>query len=98
MEDRGGDPPRPTRREAIPADAVLLLTGYRPDVDLMRRSGIRCHDETLSPDLDAETFETNVRNLFIAGGAVAGRNTGSIFIENGRFHGEQIIKVLDERL
>jgi thioredoxin reductase (NADPH) len=85
-------------REAIPADAVLLLTGYRPDVDLMRRSGIRCHDETLSPDLDAETFETNVRNLFIAGGAVAGRNTGSIFIENGRFHGERIIKVLAERL
>jgi len=85
-------------REAIPADAVLLLTGYRPDVDLMRRSGIRCHDETLSPDLDPETFETNVRNLFIAGGAVAGRNTGSIFIENGRFHGERIIKVLAERL
>ena len=84
--------------EAIPADAVLLLTGYRPDVDLMRRSGIRCHDETLSPDLDAETFETNVPNLFIAGGAVAGRNTGSIFIENGRFHGERIIKVLAERL
>ena len=84
-------------REAIPADAVLLLTGYRPDVDLMRRSGIRCHDETLAPDLDPETFETNVRNLFLAGGAVAGRNTGSIFIENGRFHGERIVKVLAER-
>jgi hypothetical protein len=28
---------------------------------------------------------------------VAGRNTGSIFIENGRFHGEKIIKVLAER-
>jgi thioredoxin reductase (NADPH) len=86
-----------SRREAIPADAVLLLTGYRPDVDLMRRSGIRCHDETLAPDLDPETFETNVRNLFLAGGAVAGRNTGSIFIENGRFHGERIIKVLADR-
>jgi hypothetical protein len=34
---------------------------------------------------------------FIAGGAVAGRNTGNIFIENGRFHGETIIKVLADR-
>ena len=36
-------------------------------------------------------------NLFIAGGAIAGRNTGNIFIENGRFHGERIIRVLAER-
>lgn len=97
VEPAGGGP-QASGRDAIPADAVLLLTGYRPDVDLMRRSGIRCHDETLAPDLDPETFETNVRNLFIAGGAVAGRNTGSIFIENGRFHGEQIVKVLADRL
>ena len=85
-------------REEIPADAVLLLTGYRPDVPLMQRAGIRCDEQTLAPELDPETFETNVPNLFIAGGAVAGRNTGSIFIENGRFHGERIVKVLAERL
>jgi thioredoxin reductase (NADPH) len=85
-------------REEIPADAVFLLTGYRPDVDLMRRAGVRCDEQSLAPDLNPETFETNVPHLFIAGGAVAGRNTGSIFIENGRFHGERIIKVLSERL
>jgi len=84
-------------REEIAADAVLLLTGYKPDVELMRRAGVKCHNETLAPELDSETFETNVPNLFIAGGATAGRNTGSIFIENGRFHGERIIKVLAER-
>jgi hypothetical protein len=28
---------------------------------------------------------------------VAGKNTGNIFIENGRFHGERIIKVLADR-
>jgi thioredoxin reductase (NADPH) len=77
---------------------VFLLTGYKPDIALMRRAGIRCHDETLAPELDPETFETNVPNLFVAGGAIAGRNTGSIFIENGRFHGERIIRVLAERL
>ena len=85
-------------REEIAADAVFLLTGYRPDVDLMRRAGVRCDEETLAPDLNPETFESNVPNLFIAGGAIAGRNTGSIFIENGRFHGERIIAALAERL
>lgn len=85
-------------REEIAADAVFLLTGYHPDVDLMRRAGVNCDEQTLAPELNPETFETNVPNLFIAGGAIAGRNTGSIFIENGRFHGERIINALAERL
>ena len=85
-------------REEIPAEGVFLLTGYHPDVDLMRRAGIRCDEETLEPDLNMETFETNVPNLFIAGGAIAGKKTGNIFIENGRFHGEKIVAILAERL
>jgi thioredoxin reductase (NADPH) len=86
------------KREALPAEGVFLLTGYHADVDLMVGAGIRCDPETLVPDMNAETFETNVPNLFLAGGCIAGRNTGSIFIENGRFHGEKIIKVLGDRL
>jgi len=85
-------------REVLPAEAVFLLTGYRPDVELMTRAGVHCDPVTLAPELDQTTFETNVPNLFLAGGAVAGRNTGSIFIENGRFHGEKIISVLAARL
>ena len=85
-------------RETLPADGVFLLTGYHPDVDLMRRAGVECDPETLAPAMNQETFETNVPNLFIAGGAVAGRKTGNIFIENGRFHGERIVKVLADRL
>jgi thioredoxin reductase (NADPH) len=88
---------REPERERIPADAVFLLTGYRPDASLMEAAGVRCDRETLAPELNSETFETNVPNLFVAGGAIAGRNTGSIFIENGRFHGERIVKVLAER-
>jgi thioredoxin reductase (NADPH) len=84
-------------RETLPAEGVFLLTGYHPDVELMRRAGIECDRETLAPVLHPETFETNVPNLFIAGGAVAGKNTGNIFIENGRFHGETIIKILADR-
>jgi thioredoxin reductase (NADPH) len=77
---------------------VFLLTGYHPDAKLMTAAGIACDPQTLAPQMNAETFETNVPNLFLAGGCSAGRNTGSIFIENGRFHGERIISVLAQRL
>ena len=89
--ERGG------RREEIPCDGVLLLTGYHPDAKLMMAAGVRCHPDTLAPELNPDTFETNVPNLFLAGGCVAGRNTGSIFIENGRFHGEKIVEVIAAR-
>jgi thioredoxin reductase (NADPH) len=85
-------------REALPADAVFLLTGYHPDGDLYRRAGIRLHRETLSPQFNPDTFETNVPGVFLAGGAICGRDTSNIFIENGRLHGETIIKVIAERL
>ena len=85
-------------QETIPADGVFLLTGYHPDAALMSAAGVDVHPETLAPALNQETFETNVPNLFLAGGCVAGKATGNIFIENGRFHGEKIINVLAERL
>ena len=50
------------------------------------------------PRHDPETFETNVPDVFIAGGQLAGIRTGTVFIENGRFHGERIAQVLAERL
>jgi len=83
---------------AIGADAVLLLTGYQADPEFLRRAGIHVDTETRVPKHDPMTFETNVRNVFIAGGQLAGRRTGTVFIENGRFHGERIAKVLAERL
>jgi thioredoxin reductase (NADPH) len=83
--------------EEIPADAVYLLTGYRADADLMRRAGVTLNDRQ-APLFNPTTFETNVPGLFVAGGAVAGVDTGTIFIENGRFHGEKIVEVIAARL
>ena len=77
---------------------MLLLTGYHADADFLQRCGVEVDATSLVPRHDAHTFETNVPNLFIAGGQVAGRRTGSVFIENGRFHGEQIAHVLATRL
>src|SRR5690349_17152390 len=88
----------PGGREELPAEGVFLLTGYRPDTELMLRAGVNCDPDTLVPQMNSDTFETNVPNLFVAGGAVAGRHTGNIFIENGRFHGVKIIDALAQRL
>lgn len=81
----------------IPAEAVLLLTGYRADPEFMRRIGVEINADTLAPKYDVETYETNVPGLFVAGGQVAGKRTGTVFIENGRFHGELIAKVIAGR-
>lgn len=81
-----------------PADAVLLLTGYRADPEFLRRAGVEVAAGTDEPRYDPDTFETNVPNLFIAGGQLAGKKTGTVFIENGRFHGERIARVLAARL
>jgi thioredoxin reductase (NADPH) len=81
----------------IPAESVLLLTGYHADPEFLRRAGVEVNAETAVPRHDPETFETNVPNLFVAGGQVAGKKTGTVFIENGRFHGERIAKVIAAR-
>jgi bacillithiol disulfide reductase len=83
--------------EEIPAEAVLLLTGYRADPEFLRRAGVHVNEETLEPKYDPFTYETNVPGLFVAGGQLAGKKTGSVFIENGRFHGEAIAKALAAR-
>ncbi len=80
-----------------PADAVLLMTGYRSDNDLLTRAGVAIEFSTRGPVHDPETFETNVPNLFVAGAVVAGEQSGRIFIENGRFHGEVVVKTFADR-
>jgi len=82
------------RREEIPAESVLLMTGYRPDLDLLSRAGVVIEGETVAPRHDPETFETNVPGLYVAGAVVAGAESGRIFIENGRFHGEKAVEAI----
>ncbi len=83
--------------EELPADAVLLLTGYHPDWDLMAKAGVQL-TERRAPVFDPETFETSVPGLYVAGGALAGMDTGNIFIENGRFHGKKVVEAIAARL
>jgi len=79
------------------ADAVLLLTGFRSDPALLRTVGAGIDPDTNAPVHDEESFETSVPGLFVIGAFVAGRQSGRIFIENGRFHGEVVIKEIEKR-
>ncbi len=83
--------------EEVAAEGVFLLTGYHPDVELFRRAGVRVDEVTLKPEHNPETLESNVPGLYLAGAVVSGRETGRIFIENGRFHGEMIVRAVCAR-
>lgn len=78
------------RAHVVPADRVYALTGYRPDFALLESIGVDIDEETGRPALDAETLETNVAGVFLAGSVGAGRHTSEVFIENGRYDGEKI--------
>lgn len=75
-------------------DFVFALTGYHADYDFLRRLGIVLNSETLKPVLNSETLESNVPGIYLAGVVIAGKENNKVFIENGRFHGKQIIAAL----
>ncbi len=87
----------PEGRRRLPADAAYVLIGYTPEVDLMRRSGVVLDDESLVPECDLETCESNVPGLYLAGTLQAGRRTDKIFIENSRDHGAKIVSHIRNR-
>lgn len=78
-------------------DFVFAMTGYHPDHNFLKQMGVQIDQETGRPIHNPETMETNVEGIFIAGVIAAGNNANEIFIENGRFHGEQIAKAILER-
>lgn len=84
-------------REEIPNDDVLMLTGFRPDRSFLRSIGVQTDPETGQPSYDPETMETNVNGVFIAGVVAAGSRANVIYIENGRFHGQQVADAMATR-
>jgi len=79
-------------------DFVLALTGYRPDVEFIRRAGVEVEPRRLRPYCNTETLESNVPGLYLAGVIIAGLDTNEIFIENGRFHAKQIVPDMAAKL
>lgn len=80
--------------QELKARQVFALTGYHPDYDFIESLGVRLDAESRRPSIDLKTLESNVPGIYLAGVVIAGKNTGEIFIENGRFHGKQIVDPL----
>ncbi|PKF74113.1 YpdA family putative bacillithiol disulfide reductase [Chryseobacterium sp. PMSZPI] len=75
----------------IENDFVLAMTGYLPDFDFLRNSGIELNGDCLHPFYNLETMETNISNLYLAGVVCGGKDTHLWFIENSRIHATIII-------
>ena len=82
----------------IKNDFVFALTGYHPDFDFFKAIGVNLNSSDQKPSYNKETYESNVAGVYLGGVVVAGRNTHEVFIENGRFHGEVIIKDIRSKL
>jgi thioredoxin reductase (NADPH) len=82
------------RQKRLPARHVFALTGYHPDFNFIESLGVKLDAETRKPTLNPKSLESNVPGVHLAGVVIGGRHTGEIFIENGRFHGKQIIEAL----
>jgi thioredoxin reductase (NADPH) len=84
----------PDGEKILPAVQVFALTGYHPDFAFLRQLGVELDAATNKPAVDPQTLESNVPGLYLAGVVIGGNHTSEIFIENGRFHGKQIIAAL----
>ncbi|WP_027374417.1 YpdA family putative bacillithiol disulfide reductase [Chryseobacterium sp. UNC8MFCol] len=75
----------------IKNDFVLAMTGYLPDFDFLKGSGIELNGDCLNPVYNTETMETNIPNLYLAGVVCGGKDTHLWFIENSRVHARMIV-------
>ena len=88
----------PDGENHLAVDAAYVLIGYLPELGLAERAGVAIDPETLQPEVDLQTLESNVPGFYIAGTLIAGRFTDRIFIENSRDHGPRIVEDLVKKL
>jgi thioredoxin reductase (NADPH) len=81
----------------LQAQQVFVLIGYHSSTKFFEQLGVKWDSDTLRPQYNSETFETNVPGVYLAGSIVGGRFNAEVFIENGRFHGESVVKAIAAR-
>ncbi|NUQ93453.1 MAG: YpdA family putative bacillithiol disulfide reductase [Gemmatimonadaceae bacterium] len=84
----------PTGEERVRADRVYTMIGYMPETGLLEQLGVPLDPATGIPAHDPSTMETTVPGVFIAGVIASGYDANKTFIENGRGHGEVIVRRL----
>ena len=93
IREKEADIKTPDGVMTIPNDYVIAMTGYKPNFDFLRNIGIQLSDDDLlQPFYNAETMETNMPNIYLAGVVCGGMNTHVWFIENSREHAERIMR------
>ena len=79
-------------------DFVIAMTGYKPDFDMLKKLGVHLEGgQGSTPVYNAETMETSLPGLYLAGVVCGGLDTHKWFIENSRVHAEQIFKHIAEK-
>jgi len=82
----------PEGKITIPNDFVMAMTGYRPNFEFLDKIGIHLSkDEKFIPEYNAQTMETNLKGIYLAGVVCGGMDTHLWFIENSRVHAEMIV-------
>jgi thioredoxin reductase (NADPH) len=97
VREREADIRGPEGLRTLPNDAVLAMTGYKPDFPFLKSLGVTFDEGAGRPKL-GDAFETERKGLFLAGVVVAGVHTSEVFIENGRHHGGLIADAIAARL
>jgi len=75
----------------IPNDFVMAMTGYKPNFTLLKKWGLNLSEDKFIPEYNAQTMETNLPGLYLAGVVCGGLDTHLWFIENSRVHADMIL-------
>jgi thioredoxin reductase (NADPH) len=99
INERSVDIQTPNGVVPVENDRVIAMTGYQPDLSFLQALGINLSDDDLrTPYYNADTYQTNVDGIYLAGVICGGMNTHSLFIENSREHAAKIIdSILQKR-
>jgi thioredoxin reductase (NADPH) len=92
IREREADIQTPDGQITIPNDFVMAMTGYRPNFEFLKKIGIILStDQKCLPQYNADTMETNLKGIYLAGVVCGGMDTHLWFIENSRIHADMIV-------
>ncbi len=84
----------PSGEVRVPATQVYTMTGYLPETGLLEAVGVPIDPVSGIPSHNPLTMATPVPGVYLAGVIASGLSANRIFIENGRDHGDAIVRHL----
>lgn len=79
----------------VPAEHLLLLTGYVQDSSLFESLGVKLCGPERKPRIHLDTMETNVSGCYVVGTATAGtQSRARVFIETSHVHVQRVADAL----